>query len=691
MSRILGALLLTSLAAAPAASAQDPAAVARRVASTATLAAQEYRLGVQDGRVVLQPEVEEAVLFLGEARTTALQLPAPAAAPVVEGLDRVLALVESVAEPDSVSARVQSLLARLARDLGVSLDDIPADTPLLTRGAEIFQQQCASCHGAAGRADGPAAAGLDPRPASLADFEALRGASPLDFYRRISSGTPGTAMPAYEGTLAPSDRWAVAVYASVLRLPSPVGTVPAALQQFATTARLTDDEILAALGPGATPERLAAVRLMQPPASGDRTAAIFAQVRAKVDSAERMARSGRADAARQHAFDAYLVFEQVEREVRTKDPDLAARLEASFADLRGAVATPGSGVELQAIRGRLAAGLEDAQRAVADLSSPLHLFLQSLVILLREGLEAILILGAILAFLTKTGAHHRRREIHLGALGALGASLVTAILIETVFRLSPAHQELLEGFTMVVATAMLFYVSYWLLSKVEGARWNAFVRGQVRDALTSGSAFALASVAFLAVYREGFETVLFYKALWLSGGGMTGLVPIVAGVLIGTLMLVVVYIAINRFGVRLPLRPLFAVTSAFLYYMAFVFAGKAVAELQEGGLVGTTVVSGAPRLPALGIYPTVETLVAQGFLVVLALVALIHTFLLAPRRLKVTSVLAPDPSELPPARGPRTPAPGDMIRSLERVETDLAEVRAELERMKEAMMARVDN
>lgn len=682
--------LLALLAIGPVtADAQDPAPTARRIASTMTLAAQEYRLGVADGQIVLAPEVEEAVLFLEEARRNAGQLPPVAGQPIIEGIGELLVQVERVAPPELVSARVTELLTQLARTLGVSLEDVPAQPPLLPRGADIYQRECASCHGRAGRGDGPAASGLSPAPTALSEFEALRGTSPLDFYRRISSGTPGTAMPAYEGRLSSEDRWAVALYASVLRLPGSVGTVPPALQQFPATARLTDDELLAALGPESSPERLAAVRMVQLSAGTDRVGAVFATVRAQLDSAYALSGRGETEAARQHAFDAYLTFEQVEREVRAREPDLATRLEAAFADLRGAVALPTGATAVRAARGQLAAGLEDAQRAIGDVSSPFNLFVQSLVLMLREGLEAILILGAILAFLTKTGAAKRRREIHLGALGALAASLITALLIETVFRLSPAHQELLEGFTMVAATGMLFYVSYWLLSKVEGARWNAFVRGQVRNALTSGSAFALVSVAFLAVYREGFETVLFYKALWLSGGGAASLVPIVGGGLIASLVLVIVYIAINRFGVRLPLRPLFAVTSAFLYYMAFVFSGKAVAELQEGGLVGTTVVGGAPRLPALGIYPTVETLLAQGLLVVLALVALIYTFLIAPRRQKAAAAL--DAVDAAVASSPARPtSQADLVRALERMEADLAEVRDELERVKSGMMARVE-
>lgn len=680
----LALLVLGSTAAV----AQDPAATARRVASTMTLAAQEYRLGVADGKIVLAPEVEEATLFLAEARRTAGQLPAVAAEPIVEGITELLAQIEAVAPPESVTSRVTVLLDQLAGTLGVSLEDVPAQPPLLPRGADIYQRECASCHGRAGRGDGPAAGGLDPAPTDLSEFESLRGTSPLDFYRRISSGTPGTAMPAYEGRLTSEDRWAVALYASVLRLPGSAGTVPPALQQFPATARLTDDELLAALGPSASPERLAAVRMVQLSAGTDRVGSVFATVRAQLDSAYALSGRGDTEAARQFAFDAYLTFEQVEREVRAREPELATRIEAAFADLRGVVARPAGAAEVREVRSRLSAGLEDAQRAIGDVSSPFSLFVQSLVIMLREGLEAILILGAILAFLTKTGAAQRRREVHVGALGALVASLVTAVLIETVFRLSPANQELLEGFTMVVATVMLFYVSYWLLSKVEGARWNAFVRGQVRDALTSGSAFALVSVAFLAVYREGFETVLFYKALWLSGGGVTGLVPILGGILIASLVLVIVYIAINRFGVRLPLRPLFAVTSAFLYYMAFVFAGKAVAELQEGGLVGTSVISGAPRMPALGIYPTVETLMAQGVLVVLALAALIYTFLIAPRKHKVAAEDAALAANL--SRPARPTSQADLIRALERMEADLAEVRDELERVKSGMMARVE-
>jgi high-affinity iron transporter len=145
-------------------------------------------------------------------------------------------------------------------------------------------------------------------------------------------------------------------------------------------------------------------------------------------------------------------------------------------------------------------------------------------------------------------------------------------------------------------------------------------------AMSTGSGLALAAVAFLAVYREGFETILFYQALLGSAGG-DGAAMVAAGIGAGAVCLVGVYVAINYFGLRLPLRPFFAVTSAALYYMAFVFAGKGIAELQAAGLVRLTPVAGAPRFPLFGIYPTLESLVLQGLLVLLAVGALVWVYL----------------------------------------------------------------
>jgi len=700
MPLILAALvpgLLLQVGATSPTRPDEKVAQARRLASIVAVASQEYRLGFQEGRVVSKEEIAEANLFLTEARRTATVL-GPALGPTAgAAVDSMVRLVEQQAPPDSLTRRVQTLSTWLERELGAPLEEIPSQAPALAQGAKVYQADCAGCHGALGRGDGSAGAKLTPPPSVLSDPLTLRDRSPLDFYRRVTLGVAGTAMPAYEASLSADDRWAVAAYASLLRLPAASGTVPASLQSFATTAVLSDRQVIEALGlspdaPAAQAGgRLAAVRGLQAPAPSDSDVArVFASVRTQLDRAMDRARAGDFQGASTTAFDAYLTFERVEPMVRAKNSALTSDLEAGFATFRTRAAGGATMNELTVLRSGLGAGLENAERVVADKLSGTSLFVQSFVILLREGLEAILIIGALMAVLLKTGAAHRRRDVHIGVVAAIGVSLLTALLLETLFQVTPARREALEGLTMLLATGMLFYVSYWLLSKMEVAKWNRFVRGKVQDALTSGSSLALASAAFLAVYREGFETVLFYKALFVTAGPVSAVAPIVGGIALGTLVLLAVYQAINRFGMRIPLRPFFAITSGFLYYMAFVFAGKGVAELQEGGLLSTTILEWAPRVPALGIYPTVESLALQGVLLLLLLGALAWTFVIEPRRLPVTPVLVPEQSALV-ARSAERIAPVDvdldLLRSLERMDADLAELRAEIERLKSRITA----
>jgi high-affinity iron transporter len=685
------ALLLCRTAPLPEQGDQAP--IVRRLATTTALAAEEYGIGIRDGKVVAPAEVEEARLFLTEARRTAVLLPPDAGRATAEAIDSLLAMVARVAPPDSVAERARRLGAALASQFGIVLDEIPEQSPQLARGAGIYHLQCATCHGPAGRGDGPAVPALNPPPADLTDFRRLAATSPLDFFRRITIGVTGTAMPAYEGRLTAEERWAVTMYATALRLPAPRGEVPPALRAFPTTARMGDAEIAAVLAPGAdlgapdTRARIAAVRITGTGAAdGAAAAVVFTAVRQLVDSALALVAAGQTEQAATVAFDAYMRFEAVERTVRAKNPSLANGLEAGFASLRTRAAGGATTAELQEIRTHLWADLENAERTVVDRLSPVNLFVQSFVLLLREGLEAILLVGALVAFLLKTGAGHRRRDIHVGVGAAIGASLLTAVLLETIFQVRQASQAALEGGVMLVATAMLFYVSYWLLSKMEVAKWNRFVKGRMQDAVSSGSALALASVAFLAVYREGFETVLFYKALFLASAGTV--LPVFVGMVAGGACLAVVYIGINRWGMRIPLKPFFGFTSAFLYYMAFVFAGKGIAELQEGDVIGTTIVPWGPRLPALGIYPTVESLAVQLVLLLLLGFGLVWTFLVEPRRLQVTRELVPEPVAREAEATPVTTAepPGrsesDMLRSLERMDADLAELRAEVDRLK---------
>ena len=562
-------LLLTACLAQPlAGQAADSLASARRVVAATSLAAKEYALGVTPtgGQIVLPEEVDEAKLFIQQAQFDVSSLPVDVRVVAGHALTRLGEMLNRLAPPDSVRLVVDALVTRITEAAGGPqlIEQLPAGSPSLERGAVVYRQRCTECHGERGRGDGPKAHQLKgPPPANLADPKTMGGTTLLEIFRRIAIGVPGTAMPEFADDISVEDRWAVAAYVSAMQY------------------------------------------------GGSATAATFAAVRRQVDSAI-------AQRSDKIAFDAYLTFEQVETEVRAKNAGIASDLETTFGWLRMRVARADD-AERHAIRERLLAGLERAERVVADRPSPMSLFVASFFLLLREGFEAILIVAALMTFLTKAGASERRRDVARGAWLALGASVLTWILVELLFKITPGQREAIEGFTMVLAAAVLFYVSYWLLSKIETAKWTAFVRGKMQSALSSGSGVALTAVAFLAVYREGFETILFYKALFLSAGSSS--VPVIGGIAVGAVGLVAVYFVINQLGLRVAMKPFFAVTGVMLYYMAFVFAGKGVAELQGSGLVSLTVIDGAPRVPMLGIYPTLESLIAQGLLVVLAVVA----------------------------------------------------------------------
>ena len=272
---------------------------------------------------------------------------------------------------------------------------------------------------------------------------------------------------------------------------------------------------------------------------------------------------------------------------------------------------------------------EAAKLLETEEPSPWRALLNSLFIILREGFEAILIISALTAYLIKTGNDNKVKVVYQGAGLALLASIFTAFLIQSIFVQNPAGQEIMEGATMLLAAIVLFYVSYWLTSKAEAAKWRAFIQEKVKVSLSQGSLFALGFTAFLAVYREGAETVLFYQALLASGEGLdTGLIWL--GFLLGSGTLAGVFFIFKLGSVRIPIRLFFTLTSIFLYYLAFSFTGQGIIEFQVGGLISATPVAFIPQIDFLRIYPTVESLTCQGILLAAALLAMAYLFILKP-------------------------------------------------------------
>lgn len=635
--------------------AQEP--VGKRLSAIVGVAVEEYAKGVDaNGRVTSALEHEEATGFLREAKDVAARLTTPNG----DAVRAVLDTLEKAAVARAPVGLVRTLYDAFSLALGAEgALDMPTRQVDLARGRALYATNCAACHGPTG-GGGPAQGAGALAPPAIGHDSVMRDVTPALAYRIVSVGIQGTAMAGFTA-LSVDERWDVVAYVNSLRATEGARArgrevlaricprcdgAPAAAQAFDWQARHSDAAIAAMLRSGDPATGL----LASGPLSASEADALVAALRAsavvtpmvaqgegtrdpraaarsvmdRLEGAVAAARAGRQTAAADLAFDAYIAFEPLETNARMRDPALIARMEREFADFHSAM-KDGNLREAESLLASLARDVPRVLELSVAQSTASGAFLEAFLIILREGFEAILVLGAIVAFLIKTGHRARVREIWIGAGAGIAASMVLAVLLRTALSAVPASREVIEGATMLAAVVVLFSVSYWLLSKVDAARWQQFIRERVTTALSHGGAFALAIVAFLAVFREGAETALFFQALVARSEG--SLMPMVVGSLAGVAALVVIFTLFYRFGVRIPLRPFFAVTSGLLYWMAFVFAGKGIKELQEGGAISRTLLPGFPHIDLIGVYPTVESILLQLVLVALLLFALWRTFL----------------------------------------------------------------
>ena len=246
-------------------------------------------------------------------------------------------------------------------------------------------------------------------------------------------------------------------------------------------------------------------------------------------------------------------------------------------------------------------------------------FVQSAAILLREGLEALLVIAALAAYLKKSGASARLPALYGGALFAIFASIFAAWLFE-VFN-NGTHSDLMEAGIIACAAALMLYVSGWLMLRQDPRAWQGYLKTKADEALAKQTGVAVGLLAFLAVFREGAESVLFVHTLASTSGGWS--VELMAGLLAGAAGLVVLFGVINFVARKMPLRPLFIATSAFLFFMAIKFIGQAIQELQEQQIVPYTELKRASGLTSIGFNPTLEAVGTQLIVIALATLTLV--------------------------------------------------------------------
>lgn len=309
----------------------------------------------------------------------------------------------------------------------------------------------------------------------------------------------------------------------------------------------------------------------------------------------------------------------MELDLGIRAPGLKSELEVLFGAVNGKAMRGVPAPELAATWHSLRDKLNEAGTLYGhgESASFVPVALKSALILLREGVEAMLIVGALAAYMRRAGAADRIWILHAGVVIAIPLSLLTGWALTGALQATGASRPVIEGMTMLLAAGVLFYVGFWLFSRREGQRWQAWIAGQIDSALSRGSAFALGAAACLAVYREGAETVLFYHALFAGSPEQGG--AIMTGIGVAIALLLLVYLAIQHLSVRIPYKPFFTATAILVYGLGIVFLGQGIIELQASGMLPTTTLNNAPQIAWLGISPTTQSLGAQGLLLLVPL------------------------------------------------------------------------
>ena len=353
-------------------------------------------------------------------------------------------------------------------------------------------------------------------------------------------------------------------------------------------------------------------------------------------------KEGENDEAFMAARSAYLdSYERIEVPLRPINPDYTLDMEIKFAELRNLIQQhqPYPRVEAKVVEIR--SGLDESERLVTGTGTlaPSLAFSTSFSIIFREGLESALIIGAILTYLEASRNSHYKKHVYLGIVIAIIATVITWFIAQFVIDITGASKDLIEAIAGISAVAVLFWVSFWILNKVETKKWIEFVKAKVWQATTTGSVMVFAMLSFFTVYREGFETVLFYQAMFSFAKNME--IFVFLGLVLGLAVIISVVFIIRRLGKKLPLRVLFGLTMAIGAYMSIAFIGNAIREFQEIGYISTTHLFGIiPRLEInlatmTGIHPTLETTIAQILLLSVYLVGCLYILIMQPRRKKL--------------------------------------------------------
>nr|WP_294900374.1 FTR1 family protein [uncultured Pedobacter sp.] len=622
----LAILLISSIAFAQDKKVDDKLSnQSRTIINLLDYISQDYSKAVKNGKIVSTSEYNEMLDFTQQSvslfDSVSISVSIPDHGQFKDQFSELLNSIQKKQSKEIISAGAQKIKKQfLLLDL---VDISPEGYPNIGKGKVLFLTHCQPCHGEYGKADGPLSASFTPPPANFQNNTLMKQISPLQVFNTARLGIKGTGMRAFD-ELSDKEVWDIAFYVKSLRFQNKLNkdSVEAIFSRIqpspslADIAHFSDKEFQRKLGKDSN--LLASVRLHQ--ASFNKDSTLYLALN-NLNAALKLYKSGNVSAAENKALYAYLDgIEPVEQQLTAIDATIVPELENKMNAVRSAIK---SQKPIKEVAQKISDAEISIHKAMVLLGNQTYsfwfTFLISSSILLREGIEAVLIIITIISLLKSLDAKKALKWIHGGWILAIGIGFASWFFTDWLISFGAQNRELMEAFGALLAVVVLLYVAFWLHNKTDAQKWKEFIEHRILKMLDQEKLFGLAFISFIVVFREAFESVIFLSSLQFQvdddsrpGIWMGALVAIFVIFLVSNLIL--------RFSVKVPVKKLFQYSAIIIMIFGVVLAGQGAHAFQESGWLTVNSIGFNFHSSTLGIYPTVETYTAQFIVLIVIMV-----------------------------------------------------------------------
>ncbi|MFI2743073.1 FTR1 family protein [Zhouia sp. PK063] len=590
----------------------------------------DYPMAVREGEILDNAEYAEMQEFSDKIFNLAqkIKLPSESGQSILSDLNDLKTFVLNKASSKKIKDVAEKAKWAIIKATGYEV--APVNWPDNANGKSLYMQNCVQCHGPKGAGNGSLAIGLKPAPANFLNDSLMMGLSPFEAYNTVNLGVEGTAMRSFT-ELTDKEAWDLAFYVKSLRFQKQkidsVSLKKIFDEEYSNTtlkdvATLSDNELINKLDPDIQGQKkLKALRVFSP--SGKLPQSSLTVARDYLHQALLNYKNGKKDEARQKALAAYLEgIEPVEVRLKANDPAFTSQLEQKMMDVRQVIEQGKNSSEVENKINNALSTIDSAEKMMKDekLNYWLSFFLAA-SIMLREGLEAFLIIALILALIRSTPkAKKALPYIHGGWITAILMGVAGWFLSDWIIGISGQNREIMEGMISLIAVIVLAFVGFWLHNHSHSKKWKEFIEKKIGAQLKGERMIGLAFFSFMVVFREAFESILFLQAIGLEtqAGDQSsiGFGVLAAFALIGLLAFLFL-----KYSKKIPVRQLFRYSSWVITLLAIILIGKGIHAIQEAGWLSVTGFPVSLKIDWLGIYPTTETLISQvvllGFLLLL--------------------------------------------------------------------------